>query len=230
MARLLIISALSQLIGFAAGTFIGHNIFSPIAHGLIALVVSRNFKLPGSWQLINFIMPVILFIPIESSLIPLAVLTILLLFYLPTLWTKVPYYPTNKSVIEILSSKLPNDSDFIFSDFGSGFGGVLFDLSPNFPKGRFVGYELGVVPYLFSKIRSLFYPNVKIYFKSFWKPDWKDFDFIYAFLSPQPMKEITTHYQNIKEKRPVFFVNSFPLHIKENEKLQAESQVLYLYV
>lgn len=229
MIKLLFLSALCQLIGFASGTLIGDPIASPLIHGFVALIVARSFKLPGSWQFINLIMPTTLLIPLNSSLIPLSILCLLLLTYLPTLWTKVPYYPTNHEVIKILKSRLPDDTSFSFADFGSGFGGVLFDLAPNFPKANFVGYELGIIPYLFSKLRSIAFPNVKIHFKSFWKPDWRNFDYLYAFLSPQPMGQITAHYGKLEDKRPVFFVNSFPLHTKEIEALKAQSQIIYVY-
>lgn len=229
MIKLLFLSALCQVIGFAAGTLIADPILSPILHGTVALIVAKSFKLPGSWQFINLIMPTTLLIPLNSPFIPVAFLCVLLLIYLPTLWTKVPYYPTNNEVIKIFKNKLPKDTTFSFADFGSGFGGVLFDLAPNFPNATFVGYELGIIPFLFSKVRSMTFSNVKIHFKSFWKPDWRSFNYIYAFLSPQPMGEITAHYGKLGDKRPVFFVNSFPLHTKEIEVLKAQSQIIYVY-
>ena len=229
MLKLITITVLAQLVGFACGTVIDHVYFSPLIHIIVAFFIAKHFNLPKPWQIVNACMPIILIFNINNPLLPLGILIVLLLVYLPTLWTKVPYYPSNTAVVEIINEILPTDEMFSFADFGSGFGGVLFDLAPRFPLGKFVGYELGIVPYLFSKIRSFFYKNVQIKFQSFWKPQWESFNFLYAFLSPEPMPQMSLHYQQLTGTRPTFIVNSFPLDIKPNNEIRGGDQVVYVY-
>ena len=215
--RFLLQSLLVQFISFAASSAIlDLNPGWPVvllSHGLCAGALALLIKLPKPWVIANAILPfglaVAAMYQIESWIFTL-LLAGLLLTYLPTFWTRVPYYPTDQKVFELVARELPPQEEFRFIDLGSGFASMLIFLARRFPKGHFVGLELGPLPWLLSKLRSLFIKNLTIRFDDFWKEDLGQYRYVYAFLSPTPMP--TLWEKVCKEVQPgsLFISNTFP--------------------
>ncbi len=214
--RLLVLTVLFQLIGFGAGSVALDTLQSlPIAylaHATIAFLGARIFHAPRPWQLLNLLLPLILALTSEVALprtLLFATAAILFLIYIPTFWTRVPYYPTSDPMYEVLLRKLPKDRPFTFIDLGCGFGRLLAFLADRAPLGQFEGVEIGVLPYLVSKIRSLRRPNVTIRFQSFWQLPFARYDFVYAFLAPGPMPALWAKAQREMRHGTTFLTNTF---------------------
>ena len=84
----------------------------------------------------------------------------------------------------------------IFYDLGSGTGSLLFYLAKKY-KIKGVGIEISPIFYLYSKVKSFFYPNVVIKFGNFFYFNLEEADVIYAFLPPKAYPKLK---KKIEEK------------------------------
>jgi SAM-dependent methyltransferase len=215
----------AQILGFTAGTLL--PTYPILVHSLCSGIIAASVRLPTLWIILNFTLPLVLLLPAVNPVIPLIVLVLLLLVFSPVLRTKAPLYLSNELIIEAVSEELSKE-DFVLYDLGCGTAKVIRKLAKHFPNGTFYGFELGIIPFIISYLICLPQKNVKIRYKNFWKEDWSKADFLYAFLSPEPMKAVTDKYLALSRK-PVFLVNSFPLHIPHQKEVIAGDQILYVY-
>ena len=117
----LLLSGLCQILGFGAGVFTENYLeisAGPLAaHCVVAWLASCFLKLKLPWQLFNVLIPLaagaLALGEIPNEVFALAALLMVATF-LPTLWTKVPYYPTNNKVYDQILAKLPKDETFTF--------------------------------------------------------------------------------------------------------------------
>lgn len=229
-----------QLTVFALAIFLSLSIESPslllFIQSLTALLLTGLFKLSLPWQACNLLLPPAIFFSSHNTLPTyglIGLIAILFLIYLPTFWTRVPYYPASKKVIAELSHVLTSKSEaFSFIDLGSGFGELLFQLAKNFPNGHFIGVELSPLAYLSSKIRASRYQNVEIRYQNFWKISLSEYDYIYAFLAPPPMEAIWRKLKQEAKADCIVLINSFPLPIKHSKRVpinNLRNSDLYIY-
>ncbi len=213
-----IIALLTQVITLiGVGSFIGFqsvivlNIFAwAMVQGLLAGFVSYYLRMPKWW------------IPIHLAFMPLAIAVLalnisstwflvlflcLLLTYGKTYKTQVPLYLSSKNVNQALATLLPKQGQFSFIDIGSGCGGLVSNLANTHKNGLFYGIEYAPLPFLISKLRSMFStPTSKIVWGDFWKHDFSSYDIVYAYLSPVPMASL---WQKVnQEMRPGSFLIS----------------------
>jgi SAM-dependent methyltransferase len=134
-----------------------------------------------------------------------------LLTYAPAFWTRVPYYPTHRAAYALILAELPNDRPFTFIDIGCGTGDLLLFLSARRPKGRFVGVEIGLIPWFIAKLRSLRTrsSSVTIHFQTMWGLDLGRYDFVYTFLSPAPMERLWSKAKAEMKTGSTFITNTF---------------------
>ncbi len=248
LIRSFLLSVLAQTIGIAAGLitssliqgiedkalFIGLIV---LVHSMTAWLVSIFLNLATPWRIINliFIGAILIVTSSPNSNLTIGIATLaLVVLYLPTIWSRVPYYPTNREMYEVVKNNLPQNSAFSFIDLGSGFSGLLGYLAKNFPDAKFVGVELSPLAYLISKLKfSLIGPrNVDIYFKDIWKMNLNEYDFVYAFLAPPPMPILWEKANKEMRAGTTLLVNSFPCPAAEEKKINLSSSknaALYIY-
>ncbi len=213
-----IIALLTQIITLiGVGSLIGIqsvivlNIFAwAIVQGLLAGFVSYYLRMPKWWIPIHLV-----FMPLAIAVLALnisstwfLILFLCLLFtYGKTYKTQVPLYLSSKSVNHALATLLPKQDPFSFIDIGSGCGGLVSNLANTHKNGLFYGIEYAPLPFLISKLRSLFSARTsKIVWGDFWKHDFSSYDVVYAYLSPVPM---TSLWQKVnQEMRPGSFLIS----------------------
>lgn len=236
----LLISTAAQITGFSVALLLAPLLESrceacSIAavvslHGLTAFAIARFLSASIPWQIFNIALPFLLvFTPYFgsfSSKIALAMLLVCISLYLPTFWTRVPFYPTSEDLYQKVLDELPKEK-LRFADLGCGFGSLLFFLARRRPESLFCGFELSPLAYSFAKLRSLMYRNVEIRGENFWKREWREFDVIYAFLSPEPMPLLEDKVRREGGKKLVL-VNSFPLPTP-CERVVEGGQNLYVY-
>lgn len=116
---------------------------------------------------------------------------VLLALSVPGLYAMVkgaPYLPTTrkrvKDMIKIAEIK-PGNKVY---DLGCGDGRILFAAAKQGAKAT--GYELSIPVYIWAKVKSVFYPNVKVKYRDFWTQDLKDADVIFCFLLVQTMEKL----------------------------------------
>ena len=190
----------------------------------------RLFALPSSWQIVNLLVgPASLFylwfgLPAYLLIVPIVILS---LIYVPTFWTRVPFYPTSLLMYDAVLAELPRDKPFKFIDLGCGFGTMLFYLNNKCPNGSFTGVEISPLPYFVAKIRSFFTKGkVSIWPKSFWGLSLHDYDYIYAFLAPGPMPSLWQKVKKEMRGSGTFLVNSFEVPASPKKIVEVEDERL----
>lgn len=175
-----------------------------LVQGLLSGLISYSMRMPAWW------------IPIHLAFIPLAITTLalnisstwflvlflcLLLIYGKTYKTQVPLYLSSKRANHALEALLPEQGQFSFVDLGSGCGGLVKNLANTRRNGIFHGIESAPLPFLISKLRSLFCASTcKVFWGDFWEYDFSKYDVVYAYLSPVPMESLW--HKAVKEMRP----------------------------
>ena len=192
-----------------------------------------SFSMP--WRVFNaLIVPATLGMTSAGFVGDILVVTaaIFCLTYLPTIWTGIPYYPSNRKAYQAVMKLLPKERAFRFIDLGSGFAGILKFLSRKFPNGNFEGYEISPLPILLSKVGLALRPNVEIHASNFWNVNLAEYDYVYAFLAPGPMPKL---WEKVKsEMRPgsTFITNTFQIDAKPTEIVNLSpdgSRSLYIF-
>ncbi len=194
---------------------LSHSLEASLAcSALMGFIAAHILALSPPWQILNSVLP----LAIASAFavqIPGWVFMLLfigsLLTYAPAFWTRVPYYPTHRAAYALVLAELPIDKPFTFIDIGCGTGDLLFFLSERRPHGRFVGVEIGVLPWLIAKVKSLVsaHSAVSIRFQNMWKLNLIDYDIVYTFLSPAPMERLWQKAKREMKPGASFITNSF---------------------
>lgn len=194
-----------------------------------ALLVAITLGMSKPWRVLNAALPTAVMFSFATA-IPswafLAPLLILAAIYGPALWTRVPYYPTSNAAYPLILAELPTDRPFTFVDIGCGFGDLIFFLRKHRPNGTFVGVEIGLLPYLVAYAKTTLGGDsrVTIFYKDMWKLSLRDFDFVYAFLSPAAMNRVWT--KAMKEMKPesTFITNSFETGTSPSYAVQVKDE------
>ncbi len=233
-------SLAAQAIGFAAALLAGNFISAPpaqiLAHSIVAFACARAMRLSKPWQIFNLAVPLLgpalTVFQIPSWIIVAAALA-LLLVYIPTFWTRVPFYPTSLPMYEVILEQLPENEPFSFVDLGCGFGSLLVFLAKKRPLGRFAGVEISPLPFLVSKVRGFFSGGrIEIAFADFWKLDLRSYDYVYAFLAPPPMADLWEKCRGEMKKGGMLLINSFPVPALADREIHVEDArktVLYVH-
>jgi hypothetical protein len=178
------------------------------------IIVAHFLGLSTPWKVLNGILPLALAaslavtLPAWVFMIPLLTLCAI---HAPALWTRVPYYPTSRAAYPLILAELPPDRPFTFIDIGCGMGDLLIFLRKHRPHGHFYGIEIGLVPYVASKVKALLHGGgkVTVTFKSVYKTPLHDFDYVYAFLSPAAMTQVWAQAYREMKPESTFITNSF---------------------
>jgi hypothetical protein len=207
-----------------------------ISIGIIAGLMSYLCHLPTWWQRINSLFAVTIFLFYRLELPPwsyLLAFVILLAIYWNTLMTRVPYYPSNLEVWQVVEKWIPQTQSPRILEIGSGLGGFSRYISKRYPQAYCVGLETAPLPwllsYLFSKIERA--PCI-FKRKNYIQEDFSQYDLIYAFLSPAAMQEL---YEKAKVElndhaKIMSYMFSWPaqeLSIQKVDLLQGEQLFIY---
>lgn len=205
-------------VGFAAARF-SHSLWLFVfVYTLAAFGCARFIGLSLPWQAFNIITPPAILasqaLAVDSALfagIATVILIGALLTYIPTFWTRVPFYPTSNEMYSVIASELPADKPFTFIDLGSGFGSLIAYLRKVRPQGTFYGIEISPFPYMISRLRFLSAPqtSVRTMLGSFWKLPLSNYDYVYAFLSPDPMARLWEKVRTEMKRGACFLTNTF---------------------
>jgi hypothetical protein len=241
---------LVQVIAFGTTIFLNQNLLGSLLGGIILdnrlwslmlLFIDGGFAaalcglwgLPASWIAVNFLLPagVLLSFNFPGWLISLALATTALI-YIPTFWTRVPFYPTSRRTYDAVAGLLPADRPFEFIDLGCGFASMLCYLADRFPQGKFRGVEIGPLPWLVARVRTLGRKNLSVRYLSLWKVDLAPSDVVYTFLAPGPMEDVWKKVSKEMRKGGTFITNSFPPSRKADRSIVIQDGrefVLYIY-
>jgi hypothetical protein len=185
-----------------------------IAATVSAIAVSSFLQLPRSWKAVNALLPLSAALSLAAT-VPGWVFAVPLLglfaTYAPAFWTRVPYYPTSKAAYPLILAEIPPEVPFTFVDIGCGLGDLLVFLQKHRPLGLYYGVEIGLVPYIVSKVKARTQGNgrVSIRFQDLKNLSLGEFDYVYAFLSPAAMSEVWHKACREMKHGSTFITNAF---------------------
>ncbi len=216
---------LAQLAGVAAAFALARaNLLPP---GLWPLVGTQAIAAAGTAMLLRSAR---WWLPIHLGFLPLAVLahrlsfhpgwylgafTLLLLVYWTSFRTQVPLYLTNRPTAQALARLMPAEHTARLLDLGAGGGALLRRLARLRPESRFTGIETAPGPWALGWLLNRRQANVDWRRGDLFALSLRDYDVIYAFLSPAPMAALER--KATAEMRPgsLLVSNSFPLPGRE---------------
>lgn len=166
--------------------------------GVLGACLSALARLPSWWCWIGFLMPFAIALSLYADLRPawyLAAFLLTLSLFRGAPGDRVPLYLSNRQVLQKLVEQLPaachdSDKSACVVDLGAGIGTTLAWLSKQRPDLHFVGVETAPLSCLIAKLRFTGSHNVSIRCGDLWNEDLTYADFVYAYLSPQPMPEL----------------------------------------
>ena len=210
-----------------------------LIQAVLAASVSCKLGLPCWWRWIQFLIPWGLFIAFELEVNPwigLAAFVVLWLVFANASKERVPLYLTNTTTRQALSALIEqqfvqkhtsDDSDdydqtqpnvrdgelhqpkpVCFMDLGCGLGGNVVFMAQQ-PEVEFsTGVETAPIPYLLARLFSRL-KGGEVLAQDLWKTSLRDYNFVYAFLSTEPMPRLWQKIQAEMQPGSVFVSNSF---------------------
>lgn len=182
-----------------------------ILQGILAAFLSCRLGLPCWWRLIQFSLPVGLYLALSQDVNPfwaLIIFLVLWLVFFNAIKERVPLYLTNGTTRQALKKLIKRRKNVQFLDLGCGLGGNVVFMSQQVNVDRADGVETAPIPYLISKL----YTSLRgghTYAMDLWKTRLEYYDVVYAFLSTEPMPDLWQKVINEMSENGVFVSNSF---------------------
>lgn len=216
----------------------------------IAFSAARLLHCSRAWTLVNTLLlpgafaTLLLTDPLSrtTSLILTVVLAGWLATYLPTCWTRVPFYRTHAKVVPFLVQLIKEELSRTTAlktphilDIGSGFGGIMISLHHHLPNAAVSGIEISPLPAIVTKLRTLVKPNLTAHWGSLWSHSLRSYNVVYAFLSPEPMAQLWTKAKSEMAADSLLISYQFAIPQVRAERVitipgnTSELEVLYVY-
>jgi SAM-dependent methyltransferase len=110
---------------------------------------------------------------------------------------------------------LPKKS--VIYDLGCGFGNIATAISKNYDF-NVVGYEISPLPYIFSKIKSLFIKNFTVRYADIRRANLSQANVVYLYLLPNLLSQMTA---KLKQELPSgTLIISFAFEVKQMQKIK----------
>ncbi|MFC1687746.1 hypothetical protein ACFL0L_04140 [Patescibacteria group bacterium] len=145
-----------------------------------------------------------------------------------------PWLPVrSKDMKRIIALSEPEKHDLIY-DLGSGDGRILVALAQN-SRSRVVGFEISLIPYIFSYLRMFLsgvMRRVEVRFGDFLKRDLSNANLIFCFLTPMAMKKLAPKFRH--ELKPGTCILSYAFSLpgwvaKKVDKPEQDSIPIFVY-
>jgi len=133
------------------------------------------------------------------SLLSIAVL--LLLAALSIVYYSARYgispMPTWGKAKQAVLEALPQEYCGPIVDLGSGWGSLVFPLSRRYPHSEVVGYEISLIPWLFTRFCQCLFPrkNLRVYRRDFLSVPLHDYSLVVCYLYPGAMAQLKEKFE-----------------------------------
>ncbi len=204
--------------------------------GVLAAVLGRRWGLPSWWWPLQLLFAPALYWGLQLNIPPwiyLGAFMLCLLVLGNSVSDRVPLYLSSQPVWMAVADLLPDREEFQFVDLGSGLGGGLRRLAPQFPGAGFVGVENSPLLWVVSRLLLHRYANAQLKLQSIWDYSLDDRDVVYAFLSPAPMQRLWEKAGREMKPGALFISNSFTVPgVAPDEQIELDDRrhsVLYVW-
>ena len=183
-----------------------------LAVGLVAFVLAHLTRQAPWWRLIHTVFAPLAWLFSRAGIDPawyLLAFMLLLLFYRGAVTGRIPLYLSNEDTIAALSRRVSAFARLNFIDLGAGIGSTVIPLGKALPAHRFTGIENAPGSWLIGWLRSRRATNVDWRMGDLWQISLREFDVVYAFLSPEPMPALWQKARREMAPGSLFISNSF---------------------
>ncbi|MDP2946878.1 MAG: hypothetical protein Q8N88_02075 [Nanoarchaeota archaeon] len=167
---------------------------------------------------------------IDSTLIFLLLIDIVLFLTIIGEFFAAIWIPTKRKDYERIAKLADLRPGMVFYDLGSGNASLLFYLSKKY-NIRCVGIEISPILYLYSKMKSVFFKNVRIRYGNFFKHDLSEADAIYVFLLPRIYEKLQEKLCNAAKNESLIILSIWPFkdakYFKTSEETGKFTYFLY---
>jgi SAM-dependent methyltransferase len=156
------------------------------------IVIFTFPKKSGTIKILMTLVVMIFLILLSVLLVILSVVgfVALTLDFIGKLTTDAPFVPARKRVIGPLLQLLDLKPNDVFYDLGCGDGRIIIAVAQKFPQTKVVGVELGLLPYLTTRIKTRKYHNIEVRFNNIFKEPLGQATCIYAYLYPKVLDRL----------------------------------------
>ena len=193
-------------------------------HSSLVVILSLFLRLPPWWLVIQAAFVPAIVLTLNQGTTATAYLVAFALFWLifrDNTTERVPLYLSSDRCWQAVGDCLPGDRPIRLLDAGCGLGGGIRTLARRYPESLFEGIESAPLPWLYAWFMARNLPNCRVRLGNYREIHFRDFDVVYAFLSPQPMPGLWCKVR--REMRPgsLFISNSFSVPGFEPDRVMA---------
>ncbi|MBN2647437.1 MAG: hypothetical protein JXR44_06610 [Thiotrichales bacterium] len=182
-----------------------------MAQSGLALLLSILWRLPWWWWPLQCLLPVFLYWALWFEVEPLLGLVLFILLWLlfgNVFKERVPLYLTNGLTRQALAQLASEHGYRRFIDLGCGTGENVHFMAQQPSIELAMGVETAWLPFWLARWRNRT-GRGQIMHQDLWQSDLRQFDLVYAFLSPQPMPRLWHKLQQELAANACFVSNSF---------------------
>lgn len=147
----------------------------------------------------------------------ISVICLVLIAVASVLWSTLkngisPMPTTRRVKIKFIDS-LPKQIIGPIYELGAGWGSLAFPLADRYPLCKVIAYENSFVPYVFCRLRLMWYPlpNLTIVRKSFFQVSLSDASLVVCYLFPGAMSQLKGKFQDELSDRTIIATHTFSI-------------------
>ena len=129
--------------------------------------------------------------------------------------------PSSHKAQNAIISAIPQNTEGLIFDLGSGWGNMIFPLAQSFPLATIRGIEVSIFPWAVSKIRGLLFgpPNLVIERSNFQDISVENAEVVVCYLYPEGMASLEAKFQKELKPNTLIISNTFRLAQWKPEKV-----------
>ena len=195
-----------------------------LLQGAVAALFSHLARLPRWWLPIQAVFWPLLYTSLDrpqlAALAPFALQGLLLVFG-NVVRERVPLFLSSTRVESHLAGLVAPLSRPRILDLGCGTGGLVRRLQRNVPAAQVEGIESAFGPWSIAWLAGkLMRSPVRVRYGDFWSLDLRDYDVVYAYLSPAPMARLWRKVQREMPPGSLFISNTFGVPDCEPDRVE----------
>lgn len=178
--------------------------------GLLAWLTRQ----PWWWRLIHCLFVPLAYGAAQLHLPPLVYLVafmVLMLVYRGAVTGRVPLYFSNAITAQALLAMGEQQHKTTLLDLGAGIGSLIYPIARQRPDWQLRGLENAPLTWLIGLLRGRGKANVRLEFGDLWQRSLAEENWVYTFLSPEPMAELGVKAAEEMPADGLLVSNSFPI-------------------
>lgn len=130
-----------------------------------------------------------------------------------TLRNGISPMPTSSKVKRQFIESLPKQITGSIYELGAGWGSLAFPLAERYPLCTVLAYENSLVPYLFCRLRLIWYPlpNLQFVHKNFFQVSLSDASLVACYLFPDAMRKLKDKFRNELPPQALIATHTFAI-------------------